>query len=94
MIYTKGNSPSFYTHDLDQEAGLKNASTSQAWGHRGADKQQALSLRFALRRQRQQKKMGPEVRQSHPLASIDAVLVTAEPNRPSHHSNAKQLLFA
>jgi hypothetical protein len=55
VVYTKGNSPTFYTHDLGQEAGLKNVSTYQAWGRRGADRQQALRLGFALRRQGQQK---------------------------------------
>jgi hypothetical protein len=56
VIYTKGNSPTFYSHDLDQETGLKDASTSQVWGRRGADKLQALSLGFVLRRRHQQEK--------------------------------------
>jgi hypothetical protein len=43
-FYTKGKSQIFCAHDLDQEAGLKSASTFQAWGRRGVDKQQALSL--------------------------------------------------
>jgi hypothetical protein len=41
VAYRKGNSPSFNTHDPGQEAGWKNASTSLAWGRRGADAQQA-----------------------------------------------------
>ena len=48
----------------------------------------------ALNRLRQTKKMGPEARRTHPLASIEAVLVSAEPSRPSQHLNAKQLLLA
>ena len=44
VFYTKGKSLIFYAgYDLDQEAGLKSASTFQAWGrHGGVDKQQAL----------------------------------------------------
>jgi len=40
---TKGKSLVFYAYDLDQQAGAKNA-TFEAWGRRGPDRQQALSL--------------------------------------------------
>jgi len=35
VFYTKGKSLIFYAYDLDQQAGVKNASTFQAWGRRG-----------------------------------------------------------
>jgi hypothetical protein len=44
VFYTKGKSLIFYAYDLDQQAGVRNASTFQAWGRRGPEKQQALSL--------------------------------------------------
>ena len=44
VFYTKGKSLIFYAYDLDQQPGLKNASTFQAWGRRGPDKEQALNL--------------------------------------------------
>lgn len=44
VFYTKGKLLIFYAYDLDQEADLKTASTFRAWGSRGIDKQQGLSL--------------------------------------------------
>ena len=44
VFYTKGKSLIFYAYDLDQQGGMKNASTFQAWGRRGPDKAQALNL--------------------------------------------------
>ena len=44
VFYTKGKSLIFYAYDLDQEPGVKNASTFQAWGRRGPDREQALNL--------------------------------------------------
>jgi len=61
VFYTKAKSPIFYVYDVDQEALLKTASTFQDSGQRGADKQQALILGGLLRRQHQQKEVGPQV---------------------------------
>ncbi len=44
VFYTKGKSLIFYAYDLDAQPGLCNASSFQAWGRRGRDKQQALNL--------------------------------------------------
>jgi hypothetical protein len=38
VFYTKGKSLIFYAYDLDQENGVKNATTFQAWGRRGPDR--------------------------------------------------------
>ena len=35
VFYTKGKSLIFYAYDLDQEAGVRKATTFQAWGQRG-----------------------------------------------------------
>jgi hypothetical protein len=40
VFYTKGKSLIFCAYDLDLEPGVRNASTFQAWGRRGPDKEQ------------------------------------------------------
>jgi hypothetical protein len=94
VFYTKGKSLIFYAYDLDQEAGLKNASTFQAWGRRGVDKQQALSLGVFYEDNANKKRWVLKFDDPKALATIDAVFVTAEPNGGSHHPSGKQLLFA
>src|SRR6202040_3945608 len=37
VFYTKDKSLIFYGYDLDQQQGVKNASTFQAWGRSGPD---------------------------------------------------------
>jgi len=44
VFYTKGKSLIFYAYDLDQQSGVKNASTFQAWGLRGPGRNNALNL--------------------------------------------------
>src|SRR6266446_5388104 len=44
VFYTKDKSLVFYGYDLDQQPGIKNAGTFQAWGRRGADHQHEVSL--------------------------------------------------
>jgi hypothetical protein len=94
VFYTKGKSLIFYAYDLDQEAGLKNASTFQAWGRRGVDKQQALSLGVFYEDNASKKRWVLKFDDPKALATIDAVFVTAEPSGGSHHPSGKQLLFA
>ena len=94
VFYTKGKSLVFYAYDLDQEAGLKNASAFQAWGRRGVDKQQALSLGVFYEDNANKKRWVLKFDDPKALATIDAVFVTAEPSGGSHHPSGKQLLFA
>ncbi len=94
VFYTKGKSLIFYAYDLDQEAGLKNASTFQAWGRRGVDKQQALSLGIFYEDNANKKRWILKFDDPRALANIDAVFVTVEPSGGSHHPSGKQLLFA
>lgn len=94
VFYTKGKSLIFYAYDLDQESGLKNASTFQAWGRRGSDKQQALSLGVFYEDNTSKKRWVLKFDDPKALASIDAVFVTVEPNGGSHHPSGKELLFA
>ena len=94
VFYTKGKSLIFYAYDLDQEAGLKNASTFQAWGRRGIDRQQALSLGVFYEDNTNKKRWVLKFDDPKALATIDAVFVTVEPNGGSHHPSGKELLFA
>jgi hypothetical protein len=94
VFYTKGKSLIFYAYDLDQEAGLKTASTFQAWGRRGIDKEQALSLGIFYEDNASKKRWVLKFDDPKTLANIDAVFVTVEPSGGSHHPSGKQLLFA
>ncbi|MGA7223502.1 MAG: hypothetical protein WA673_08005 [Candidatus Acidiferrales bacterium] len=94
VFYTKGKSLIFYAYDLDQEAGLKNSSTFQAWGRRGVDKQEALSLGVFYEDNTNKKRWVLKFDDPKALATIDAVFVTVEPNGGSHHPSGKELLFA
>lgn len=94
VFYTKGKSLIFYAYDLDQETDLKTASTFQAWGSRGIDKQQALSLGVFYEDNTSKKRWVLKFDDPKTLANIDAVFVTVEPHGGSHHPSGKQLLFA
>lgn len=94
VFYTKGKSLIFYAYDLDQETGLKSASTFQAWGRRGVDKQQALNLGIFYEDNASKKRWVLKFDDPKALAKIDAVFVTVEPNGGSRHPSGKQLLFA
>jgi len=94
VFYTKGKSLIFYAYDLDQETDLKTASTFQAWGRRGIDKQQALSLGVFYEDNTSKKRWILKFDDPKTLANIDAVFVTVEPHGGSHHPSGKQLLFA
>lgn len=94
VFYTKGKSLIFYAYDLDQQPGVKNASTFQAWGRGGADKQQALSLGIFYQDSGAKKRWVLKVEDARTLEHIDAVFVTVEPNGGSHKPSGKPLLFA
>lgn len=95
VFYTKGKSLIFYAYDLDQQAGVKNASTFQAWGRRGPDWQQALNLGVFYVDNASKKRWVLRFDDPKALAQIDAVFVTVEPNGGSHKPTSKKpLLFA
>jgi len=94
VFYTKGKSLIFYAYDLDQQAGMKDASTFQAWGRRGPDKQQSLSLGVFYEDSTSKKRWVLKSTDLKTLEQIDAVFVTVEPDGGSHHPSGKQLLFA
>jgi hypothetical protein len=94
VFYTKGKRLIFYAYDLDGQPGIRNASTFQAWGRRGPDKQQALSLGIFYEDNVGKKRWVLKSTDPKTLEDIDAVFVTVEPNGGSQHPSGKQLLFA
>jgi hypothetical protein len=94
VFYTRGKSLIFYAYDLDQEPEIKNASTFQAWGQHGPDRQQALSLGIFYEDNASKKRWVLKLDDSKALAQLDAVFVTVEPRGGSHRPSGKPLLFA
>jgi hypothetical protein len=94
LFYTKGKSLVFYAYDLDQQPGFKSASTFQAWGSRGPDRQQATSLGVFYEDNLAKKRWVLKFDDPKKLEEIDAVFVTVEPNGGSHKPSGKPLLFA
>lgn len=94
VFYTRGKSLIFYAYDLDQQGGLKAASTFQAWGRRGPDRQQALNLGVFYEDNDARKRWILKCDDPKTLAQIDAVFVTVEPKGGSHKPGNKTLLFA
>jgi hypothetical protein len=94
LFYTKGKSLIFYAFDLDAHPGVQNASSFQAWGRRGPDKEQALNLGIFYEDNVSKKRWVLKADDPKTLQDIDAVFVTVEPNGGSHHPSGKQLLFA
>jgi predicted nucleic acid-binding Zn-ribbon protein len=94
VFYTKGKSLIFYAYDLNQEAGVQNASTFQAWGRRGPDKEQTVNLGVFYEDSAAKKRWVLKFDNPRALEQIDAVFVTVEPNGGSHKPSGKPLLFA
>jgi anti-sigma factor RsiW len=94
VFYTRGKSLVFYAYDLDQQAGLKEASTFQAWGRRGSTNQQALNLGVFYEDSVAKKRWVMRSNDAKMLQEIEAVFVTVEPNGGSPHPSTQPLLFA
>jgi predicted nucleic acid-binding Zn-ribbon protein len=94
IFYTRGKSLIFYGYDLDQQPGLRNAATFQAWGRRGADDHHDVNLGILYEDDASQKRWALKFNDSATLAKIDAVFVTVEPKGGSTKPTGKPLLFA
>ena len=94
VFYTKGKSLIFYAYDLDQQPGLRDASTFQAWGRVGQDRDRAVNLGILYQDNANRKRWVVKSDNPRTLAEIDAVFVTVEPNGGSAHPSGKPLLFA
>ena len=94
VFYTKEKSLVFYAYDLQQEAGVRNASAFQAWGRRGPDWTKALNLGIFYQDNAAKKRWVLKLNDPRTLAQIDAVFVTVEPDGGSRKPSGKPLLFA
>ena len=93
VFYTKGKSLVFYAYDLDQQPGVKLASTFQAWGRKGIDQQHDINLGILYQDDQNKKRWVLKSKDSATLTQIDAVFVTVEPNGQSSKPTGKPLLF-
>jgi len=94
VFYTKGKSLIFYAYDLDEAPGVRNASTFQAWGRRGPDREEALDLGIFYVDNAAKKRWVLKFDKPKELDEIDAVFVTVEPKGGSRKPSGKPLLYA
>jgi hypothetical protein len=92
LFYTKEKSLIFYAYDLDQRQG-KRPQSYQAWGRRGPDFKQAVSLGIFYEDNSSKKRWVLKSEDPKTLAQIDAVFVTVEPHGGSDKPSGKPLLF-
>jgi hypothetical protein len=94
VFYTKGKSLVFYAYDLDQQPGVKNTSTFQAWGRGGPDRQQVQSLGIFYQDSAAKKRWALKFDDPRRLEQLDAIFVTVEPAGGSQKPSSRPLLFA
>jgi predicted nucleic acid-binding Zn-ribbon protein len=94
VFFTKGKSLVFYAYDLNENPGVKDASTFEAWGQRGSDWHQASKLGIFYQDNTAKKSWVVKSNDRKALAQIDAVFITVEPNGGSERPTGKPLLFA
>jgi len=94
VFYTKGKSLLFYAYDLNDQPGLREASTYQAWGSRGTDQAQAFNLGMFYEDNVAKKRWVVKFNDKKKLDQIDTVFVTVEPHGGSERPTGKPLLYA
>jgi hypothetical protein len=94
VFYTKGKSLVFYAYDLNDQPGLHEASTYQAWGSRGSDQAQAFNLGMFYEDNVAKKQWVVKFNDKKKLDQIDTVFVTVEPHGGSERPTGKPLLYA
>ncbi len=94
VFFTKGKSLIFYAYDLDQQPGLREASSFQAWGRRGPDASKSESLGIFYLDNSSHKRWVVKSDDPNLIQQLDAVFVTVEPKGGSQKPTGKQLLFA
>jgi hypothetical protein len=94
VFYTKGKSLVFYAYDLDQQSGIRETTTFQAWGRKGPDPTHAVNLGIFYADNAANKRWVLKSDDPKVLADIDAVFVTLEPHGGSSRPSGKPLLFA
>jgi len=93
VFFTKGKSLIFYAYDLSENAGVKDASTFEAWGQRGSDWHQASKLGIFYEDNTGKKRWVVKSNDKKTLDQLDAVFITVEPNGESERPTGKPLLF-
>jgi hypothetical protein len=93
VFYTKGKSLIFYAYDLDQQPGLRDASTFQAWGRRGPELSRSVNLGIFYADNAAHKRWVLKFNDATSLEQIDAAFVTVEPKGGSQKPTGKQFLF-
>lgn len=94
VFYTKDRSLIFYAYDLDQQPGIRDSSTFQAWGSRGPGRSDAVNLGIFYQDSAARKCWVLKAENPKVLSGIDAVFVTVEPHGGSSHPSGKPLLYA
>lgn len=94
VFYTKGKSLIFYAYDLDLQPGIRDSSTFQAWGSRGSNRSDAVSLGIFYKDNAANKCWVLQAENAKALNGVDAVFVTVEPHGGSSRPRGKRLLFA
>jgi hypothetical protein len=93
VFYTKDKSLIFYGYDLDQQLDIRKAAAFQAWGGRGSDRQDAVSLGLLYKDDANQKRWVLKSNDAKTISQINAVFVTVEPKGRSAKPSGKPLLF-
>jgi hypothetical protein len=93
-FYTKGKSLIFYAYDLDQQPGVKMASSFQVWGSEGANQGRTVSLGVFFEDSVANKRWVLKAEDAQSLEQIDVVFVTIEPKGGSQKPSGKPVLFA
>jgi multidrug efflux pump subunit AcrA (membrane-fusion protein) len=94
VFYTKGKSLIFYAFDLDQQAGIRQASTFQAWAREGSDRARPVSLGIFYVDSEANRRWVLKTSDPKLLAEINTVFVTVEPKGGSQKPTGKPLLYA
>lgn len=92
VFYTRDRSLIFYGYDLDQQLGVKDADTFQAWGRSGSNEHD-VSLGLFYQDAASKKRWILKCNNARTLARLDAVFVTVEPKGGSAKPTGKPLLF-
>ncbi len=93
VFYTKDKSLIFYGYDLDQQKGIRKDASFQAWGRRGSDGKQDISLGLLYQDDSNQKRWVLKFNDATTISELDAVFITVEPEGGSTKPSGKPLLF-
>jgi len=93
IFYTKDKSLIFYGYDLDQQKGIRKDASFQAWGRRGPDGRNDISLGLLYQDDANQKRWVLKFNDAKTISELDAVFITVEPEGGSPKPSAKPLLF-